>query len=105
MEFYFAINDEMVAKFGMSQNNDKSFSWKLNENSYMKNIIAETPGKLLDLLFKKGINCKQPLHLCKATIPIELFCEILNAAMINDRYSNINVIVAEVVYVTDIKFK
>ncbi len=103
MEFYFAITNEMVDEFGMSSNDDKSYNWKLNENSYVKSIIAESPEKLLDILFKQKVDLKFPLHLCKATIPTNIFCIILNAAITNDKYSNIDVIVTEVVYITDIK--
>ena len=96
MDFYFAITNSMIEKYGMPENIDGTYNWKLS-NDFLYYVLADSSGKLLDLInrYQKEYWAKVPFTICKGSIDNGDAIEVLRACMVGDSMRSLNVIVSE----------
>lgn len=68
MNIYFAINWDMINKFGMPEIETAKWSWLVSHDSVLGYHVKTNPGDLLKCLYAENIN--QSVVVCKAEVDL-----------------------------------
>lgn len=97
MNIYFAINEKIIQERGMPERFQESntFKWELSHNTILASIIADSAGKVLDIV-NQWVDT--PYAICKAHINDIDMIEVLRAAVVGD-VVRAKVIVSEITWI------
>lgn len=104
MHFYFAVLGSMFEKQGMTTkvSSANTFFWNLNSSTILNNILADSPGKILDSLNEYRSSYKateNSVAICKATADDSKLIDMVRCALTGDSMSTFLVEVSDIIWV------